>query len=149
MLYGNIDNLSEYGFLPKEVLKCFAYAVNHDLLSYEKGSYQIDGQNLYVNIAEYETTSPEARFWEAHRDYLDVHLMLHGREQIDLNFLSNMELGQYVPKDDFLPMEGEKKASVVLEPGDFLICYPDDGHRTAVAVDGHEKLKKAIFKVKI
>ena len=52
-------------------------------------------------------------------------------------------------KDDFLPLEGEKKASVILQDGDFLICYPSDGHRTAVAVDGPETIKKAIFKVLI
>ena len=52
-------------------------------------------------------------------------------------------------KDDFLPMEGEKNSSVILRDGDFLICYPGDGHRTAVAVDGPEQIKKAIFKVSI
>lgn len=52
-------------------------------------------------------------------------------------------------KDDFLPMDGEKNASVILGEGDFLICYPSDGHRTAVQVGEPETIKKAIFKVKI
>ena len=55
---------------------------------------------------------------------------------------------EYVKKDDFLPMDGEKNSSVVLKDGDFLICYPSDGHRTAVAVNGPETIKKAIFKVR-
>ena len=47
-------------------------------------------------------------------------------------------------------MEGEKNASVVLTDGDFLVCYPSDGHRTAVCVgEKPETIKKAIFKVKI
>ena len=76
--------------------------------------------------------------------------MLHGTEQIDLNFIQNMELKEFVAKDDFLPMEGEKNASVVLTDGDFLVCYPSDGHRTAVcAGEKPETIKKAIFKVKI
>ena len=54
----------------------------------------------------YETTRPENRFWEAHRNYLDVHLMLDGQEQIDLNFIENVEQKEYVEKDDFLPMDG-------------------------------------------
>ena len=41
------------------------------------------------------------------------------------------------------------QASVTLKPGDFLICYPEDGHRTAVIADKANALKKAIFKVKI
>ena len=119
------------------------------MVSYEKGSHPIDGERLFVNVVEYETTWPENRFWEAHRNYLDVHLMLDGQEQIDLNFIENMEQKEFVEKDDFLPMDGGSNSHVVLRAGDFLICYPEDGHRTAVAVDESEKIKKAIFKVRI
>ncbi len=149
MIFGNIQNLNEFAFLEEAVQECFAYAKAHDLLSYEKGSHEIDGERLFVNIVEYTTTTPENRFWEAHKNYLDVHVMLCGEEQIDLNFIQNMEVKEFVEKDDFLPMDGEKKASVVLRKGDFLICYPADGHRTAVAVAEPVTIKKAIFKVRI
>ena len=125
MIFGNINNLSEFPFLEEQVKECFEYAKTHDLASYEKGSHEIDGDRLFVNIVEYTTTTPEERFWEAHKNYLDVHVMIHGNEQIDLN------------------------SSVVLTDGDFLICYPSDGHRTAVQVQEPETIKKAIFKVKI
>ena len=46
-------------------------------------------------------------------------------------------------------MDGDKNGSVILKPGDFLVCYPSDAHRTAIAADKPEKIKKAIFKVKI
>ena len=150
MVFGNIDNLKEYSFLEDKVKKCFEYAKEHDLLQYEKGSHEIDGDELFVNIVSYTTTTPEERFWEAHKKYLDVHLMLEGTEQIDLNFIQNMQLKEFVEKDDFLPMDGNKNSSVVLTDGDFLICYPNDGHRTAVqAGDKPETIKKAIFKVRI
>lgn len=149
MIFGNISNLAEYDFLSKAIKECFAYAQSHDLKSYDKGSHEIDGERLFVNIVEYTTTTPEERFWEAHKNYLDLHLMLDGTEQIDLNFINNMELKEFVPKDDFLPMDGEKNSSVVLTNGDFLICYPADAHRTAVAVTKPVTIKKAIFKIKI
>lgn len=149
MIFGNRNHISEFSFLEDSVKECFTYAKEHDLASYEKGSHEIDGERLFVNIVEYETTTPENRFWEAHKEYLDVHVMLSGQEQIDLNFIGNMELKEYVPKDDFLPMDGEKNGSVILRPGDFLVCYPNDAHRTAVAAEGAEKVKKAIFKVQI
>ena len=108
MIFGNINNLSEFPFLEEQVKECFEYAKTHDLASYEKGSHEIDGDRLFVNIVEYTTTTPEERFWEAHKNYLDVHVMIHGNEQIDLNFIQNMELKDFVEKDDFLPMDGEK-----------------------------------------
>ena len=149
MIFGNIQNLGEYPFLEEQIKECFNYAKEHDLMSYEKGSHEIDGDRLFVNVVEYTTTTAEERFWEAHRQYLDLHLMLRGTEQIDLNFIQNMDVKEFVEKDDFLPMDGEKNSSVILRGGDFLICYPSDGHRTAVAVDGPETIKKAIFKIRI
>lgn len=149
MIFGNIKHLEEFSFLDKAARECFAYAAAHDLLEYEPGSHEIDGKRLFVNIAQYTTTTAENRFWEAHQDYLDLHLMLRGTEQIDLNFIANMEQKEYQPNDDFLPLEGEKNSSVILREGDFLICYPNDAHRTAVQVNEPETLKKAIFKISI
>lgn len=149
MIFGNIQNLEEYPFLEEQIKECFTYAREHELVSYEKGSHEIDGDRLFVNVVEYTTTTAEERFWEAHRQYLDLHLMLRGTEQIDLNFIQNMDVKEFVEKDDFLPMDGEKNSSVILRDGDLLICYPSDGHRTAVAVDGPETIKKAIFKIRI
>ena len=149
MIFGNIQNLGEYPFLEEQIKECFNYAKEHDLMSYEKGSHEIDGDRLFVNVVEYTTTTAEERFWEAHRQYLDLHLMLRGTEQIDLNFIQNMDVKEFVEKDDFLPMDGDKNSSVILRDGDFLICYPSDGHRTAVAVDEPETIKKAIFKIRI
>ena len=147
MIFGNIKNLHEYDYLPVDIKKCFEYAVSNNLLDFEKGSYKIDGNNLFVNIVEYETIDVENRFWEAHKNYLDLHLMLDGKEQIDVNFIGNMEEKEFVEKDDFLPLEGDKNGHVILEKDDFLICYPNDAHRTAVKVNNPKKIKKAIFKI--
>lgn len=149
MVFGNIRDLKDFGYLEENVRKCFDYAREHDLLSYEKGSHPIDGDELFVNIVEYETTTPENRFWEAHRQYLDLHFMLRGPEQIDVNFIDNMEQKEFVEKDDFLPLEGDPNSHVILNAGDFLLCYPADAHRTAVQVGAPAAIKKAIFKIRI
>lgn len=149
MIFGSVKNLDQFSFLKNSIKECFAYANTHDLKSFRPGCHEIDGERFFVNIVEYETTDAENRFWEAHKKYLDIHYMICGDEQIDLNFIQNMDLKEYVEKDDFLPMDGDKNANVILHDGDFLVCYPCDAHRTAVAVDKPEKIKKAIFKVQI
>lgn len=149
MVFGNIRDRKDFAWLEDVVGKCFDYAAANDLLSFEKGSHPIDGEDLFVNIVEYETTNAEDRFWEAHRQYLDLHLMLRGPEQIDVNFIDNMEQKEFVEKDDFLPLEGDPNSHVVLRDGDFLLCYPADAHRTAVKVADPTTIKKAIFKIRI
>ncbi|MBE5040465.1 YhcH/YjgK/YiaL family protein [Ructibacterium gallinarum] len=149
MVFGNIKDMKYYDNLEEEVQQCFNYAKEHDLVTLEKGTHTIDGDQLFVNIVEYETTTPENRFWEAHRYYLDLHLMLSGTERIDTGFIDRMEQKEFVEKDDFLPLDGEANGHAVLNQGDFLLCYPVDAHRTAVQVNGPVKVKKAIFKIKI
>ena len=52
MIFGNIENLNEYTYLDENIKKCFEYAKNNDLLSYDKGCHKVDGDNLFVNIVE-------------------------------------------------------------------------------------------------
>ena len=59
MVFGNIRDLKDYSWLEEEVLKCFKYAQEHDLMAYEKAATEIDGDDLFVNIVEYETTTPQ------------------------------------------------------------------------------------------
>lgn len=79
----------------------------------------------WQTVCQYQIQQHRKNVSEAHKNYLDVHVMIHGNEQIDLNFIQNMELKDFV-KTDFLPMDGEKNSSVVLTDGDFLIYLSTD-----------------------
>ena len=147
MIYSNIKNKNEYKFLDEKIQKCFEYIEENNLKDMEKGTYEIDGKDIFVNIVEYKTTKAENRFWEAHKQYIDIHFMLEGKEYININFIDDMEKKLYIEKDDFLELIGDKKISVLMKERDFLICYPNDAHMTAVEVENPEKIKKAIFKV--
>lgn len=149
MIYGNVRNLGNYAFLIPAIHKCFEFARSHDLVSFPKGRHSIDGDHIFVNIVEYTTAASEERIWEAHKRYLDFHLMLSGAERVDLNHIHNMNTGEYQVSRDYLPMDGSKICSLILNPGDFLICYPSDGHRTGVSIKNPEIVKKAIFKIEI
>lgn len=147
MIFGNLRHEKTYANLDIDSLKCLNYAKENVLLDFEKGSYEIEGKDIFVNIVEYETCEKEDRFWEAHKKYIDVHLMLDGCERIDINFIENLEQKEYEEEGDFLPLEGKNNGYVELRKGDFLVCYPEDAHMTAIKVNEKEKIKKAIFKV--
>lgn len=147
MIFGNINHEKTYSNIDKDILKCLEYTRDNLLINYDKGSYEIDGKDLFVNIVGYETCEREDRFWEAHKQYIDVHVMLDGCERIDINFIENLEQKEYQEKDDFLPLNGEANGYVELRAGDFLVCYPEDAHMTAIKVKEKQNIKKAIFKV--
>lgn len=149
MIFGNIHYKKHSTELSERIKECIDYAHTHPLAEFSPGSYPIHGDDLFVNIVTYETTEAENRFWEAHKKYLDLHLMLDGQERIDLNFIDNMELKSYIEKDDFLPAAGARKCSVVLTVGDFLVCYPEDAHMTGIQEGEPIQIKKAIFKIRV
>lgn len=149
MIYGNLNDYKSFKYLPKAILKVFEYTLSNDVANFNPGSYEIDSDKIFVNVVEYDTKNVEERFWEAHKKYLDVHVIFRGNERINLNFVQNLKTLDYVEKDDFLPLEGEYNASLTLKNNDFLVCYPEDAHMTALKVNESEKVKKAIFKISL
>ncbi|AEB75332.1 YhcH/YjgK/YiaL family protein [Clostridium botulinum] len=149
MIYGNLTNRESFKYLPKAILRAFDYALNNDIENFNPGSYEIDSDKIFVNVVQYDTKDIKERFWEAHKKYLDMHVVFKGNERININFIDNLKQLEYVDKDDFLPLEGEFKSSVILNKNDFLICYPEDAHMTALKVDESENVKKAIFKISL
>lgn len=147
MIFGNVNHEKTYSNIDKDLKRCFEYAKENKLIDYTKGTHVIDSDDIFVNIVEYNTCEKEERFWEAHKKYIDVHLMLDGCERIDLNFIENLEQKTYEEEGDFLPLEGVNSGYVELREGDFLVCYPEDAHMTAIKVNEKEPIKKAIFKV--
>lgn len=150
MIFGNLEFANRYNFLNEKLQKCFAYIKENDLRSFENGVYHIDGDNLFVNIVEYTTTTIEERFWETHKAYVDLHLMLTGVEEIHLNFLQNMKVEEeYSPEKEMILLSGSGNSYVRLTDNDFLICFPEDAHCTGVQSGAPQKIKKAIFKIKV
>ncbi len=150
MIFASTHSPESQGILEDGIRKALAWAASTDMAALETGPHTIDGDDLFVNVIEYTTKNPEERFWEAHKEYLDLHFPIRGEEQIDLALLEDLKAGDYDASQDFQAAQGEKRASVVLKPGDFLVCYPQDVHRTAVAVNGQpETIKKAVFKIRI
>lgn len=149
MIYGNLNDIGRYSFLRQRDREALEYAARNALEELAPGRHDVDGDRLYFNLAEYETKLPEEGFWEAHRQYVDIHVMLRGKEKIFVNFINRMQAGEFEADKDYLPLEGSESGYVLLREGDFLICCPEDAHMTGIMTEQKEPIKKAIFKVRI
>ena len=149
MIYGSIYHEKTYAFLPPRIQQALAFARTHDFAALPTGRNDIAGDDLYVNIAHYTTGERSEKIWEAHRTYIDIHVLTEGTERIDVSPIERMKMGMYEEDRDYVPADGEVTSSTIMRPGDFLICYPEDVHRSGVKVDEAAPLKKGIFKVKV
>ncbi|HCO62198.1 MAG TPA: YhcH/YjgK/YiaL family protein [Clostridiales bacterium] len=105
------------------------------------------GEQVYCTRFTYQTIPQEEGFFEAHRRYLDIHIMLAGGERVDVNRPQALTPTQAQEEHDFYAYQGEGWHSVILRPGAFLVVFPEDAHRIKLQVDGPETVSKAVFKI--
>lgn len=108
---------------------------------------ELKGDLVYCTRFTYETIPQEESFFEAHRRYLDIHIMVEGEERVDMNRPEDLNLPDAQEGNDFYAYQGESWHSTVLKPGEFLVVFPGDAHRIKVQVDGPKTVSKAVFKV--
>lgn len=97
----------------------------------------------------YETISDEESFFEAHENFLDIHLMLSGCERVEIASPAALRQFDSKPENDFYAYRGEGAHKLVLTPGNFLVVWPDDAHKIKMMLERPETVTKAVFKVKI
>ncbi|KAA9300141.1 MULTISPECIES: YhcH/YjgK/YiaL family protein [Aerococcus] len=124
-----------------------AYLKTHDITEDEPGNHPIE-EGFFYNVIAYDTTTPDQRVWESHRDYIDIHVPIEGKERIAHNFLAHMTLGGYDPGDDFQASEGPAQSELIIAPGQILVLDREDVHKTGLIVESSQSIKKAVFKVK-
>lgn len=146
ILAKNSDALTYRGICPNLDL-ALEHITPEFLSSLGEERVPIRGEEVYCTRFTYETIPDEEAFFEAHRLYLDIHLMLSGQERVEI--ASPSGLTQFDHQGDFYAYRGEGEHSLILSPGSFLVVFPDDAHKIKMRVDGPATVSKAVFKVKL
>ena len=145
MIFAKLTDAADYrGIHPRldRVIDC----LNEEFLNKVGTQTQkLEDDLLYVTRFDYETIPLEEAFFEAHKKYLDVHLMLQGEERVDISHPDVLTLFDH--KDDFYAYQGEAEQTLLLAPGSFLVVFPGDAHRIKVQVRGPENVSKVVFKL--
>ena len=110
---------------------------------------EIKGGDVYATRFTYKTVPAEESFFEAHRKYLDIHIMMEGSEGVEIAPPEVLSEFDRVEANDFYAYRGEEDYKLILSPGDFLVMFPSDAHRIKMQVDGPRTVSKVVFKVKI
>ncbi|MDO4642661.1 MAG: YhcH/YjgK/YiaL family protein [Cardiobacteriaceae bacterium] len=133
------------------VSKVLDFLKTQSLADLPDGHHAIEDEDFFVNIFRYSTAAEDERIWEAHRDYIDVQLVLEGHEIAQQAFISECQQGVYDAERDYVPIVPPSiKARFVLGVGQLAVFYPEDAHQTGVLTGAHaEDIRKAVFKVRV
>jgi len=149
MILDKIENADLYSCISENLKKGFNYLKNTDLTNQEVGRFEIDGKNVFALISEYESKAHQDCRPEAHQDYADIQYIVSGREAIGFAPLNGQAVTEeYNPDKDIVFFSGET-TQLILETGMFAVFYPQDVHRPSMQIDGPEKVKKVVVKVKL
>ena len=149
MILDKLENAGLYSSISENLKIGFNYLKNTDLENLEIGRNEIDGKNVFALVSEYESKKPEDCRPEAHQKYADIQYLVSGREAIGFAPLKDQTVtSAYNTEKDIVFFEGET-TPLILEAGMFAVFFPQDVHRPCMQINGPEKVKKVVVKVKI
>lgn len=140
MIFDKLENIQKYKFDLQFV---------RDSLSttpFSKGKLEIEGVSKFAIDLEYSTKEAIDAIWEAHRRYLDIHVILEGEELIHISDIKNMSASADY-QDDYQLFVGNTEQTIHLKQGYFLVLFQNEVHKTSVAVNGPSFVRKRVFKL--
>lgn len=148
MIYDKLVHAEQYRSIPGlgEILR-YLEALG-DQLPEEK--VELEGEKVFVNPVRFTSKPEEKCKYEAHQKYADVHYVFKGREKILVQDIQSVRpLGAFDELHDIGFYEAEKGVELVLEAGDFLVCFPQDAHKVGIAPDAPAPIEKLVGKIRM
>jgi len=150
MIADILRNRHLYESISPRIKTSLDYIANTDFSEMEPGKYELDGENIFVLVQEYDSTPREQGKWECHQKYIDIQYIAEGVEQIGVNNIAKMQFAtEYDAEKDIAFLNGEGDY-VTFSKGSYGIFFPEDAHKPKIAPEGVlGKVKKAVIKIKI
>lgn len=146
MIIDSIENLDKYIGLNPLFSKVVEYIKNNDLESHEPGKVEIEGKDLFVNYAVAKGKTIDEAKIESHDVMIDIQIPLSCPETMGYTPRKNLAEAAYNAEKDITFYPGAAEKYITINPGEFVIFFPQDGH--APCVSEYPEIKKVIFKVK-
>ena len=148
MIIGKLKDLNRYIGLSDQIDEAISYVLNTDLLSLECGRYELS-EDIIVNRQQYYGKTET--FAESHKDYIDLQIVLSGRERMGYADISNLTvrvMEDYNPELDLAKYFVSDECFYEMSEDSFAFIFPEDIHRPGVKVD-EELIEKVVLKIKV
>ena len=158
MIFTNVNDEVQNQNFAKDIQFCIEYAKKNEnkILSLVHGSYDVEYNDIKMNVGKYFTKSENEKFWESHKKYLDVQIMINGTEKVSVGDMRNMDIKSFDAEKDLVILEGEKEFDIIITTGDVLVFFPNDVHKPELNVSENDNsgnirkiVTKVVFKIEI
>lgn len=149
MVIAHLNDSERYASLHPLFKQLFNYVKSHDLSQVPAERITLDGERLFINVADPTLKAPEDQVLEVHRRYIDVHFPLTGEEIMGwspMSVLTTESVNPFNEEDDYAIYTEQAQSYHTIHPGEFAIVWPEDAHAPII---GKGTLRKLIAKVLI
>lgn len=149
MITDKLERAALYGGLAPRIRTALEWLQATDLNALPVGRVDLDGDNLFALVQEYDTKPRDDGVWEAHRKYIDVQYVVRGRERMGYIPVEVITVTkEYDAEKDYL--NGTGNGSFIYAPmGMVFVFWPGDAHMPGMQVDGPEPVRKIVIKVAV
>jgi len=124
-----------------------AFLMNNDLSTIELGRHNIT-ERTFAAVSEY-TTKSENQF-EAHKDYIDIQIIVRGQEIIEVAPLSKVgevTVPYSAEKDIEFYASAENVDEILVSPEVFCILFPNEAHKPCLTYETPSEIRKVVVKI--
>ena len=148
MILATLSQSPRYAALHPLFPRAFDYIRDTDLFALAPGRYNIVGEDLIAIVEQVPGRAREAAKLECHRRYIDIQLVLEGKDEMGWKPLADCRepASDYSPEKDIQFFRDAPASWIATPPGHFCIFFPEDAHAPLV---GTGMVRKVIFKVAV
>ncbi len=149
MITDHIRNAALYFGMNTGLEKALRYLQKTDFTNMEPGRYEIDGDDVFALVQQYNSKPLAEGKWEAHRKYTDVQYVVAGTERMGYGQTGDFKtVKAYDPESDCLFLEGSGNM-LLAKAGTFAVFGPEDVHMPTIAENTPQPVKKVVVKVRV
>lgn len=146
MVTSSLENYEQY-IANDRIRQAFKFLKNTNLLDLEVGKHIIDGDKIFALVQNYSTKDQNLCKYESHKRYIDIQYIVSGKEKISYTNIKNLKLKNEDKENDKILYEDTLGNEFIINEGEFVVFYPEDGHKACIKVNKEESVKKIVLKV--
>lgn len=151
MILGHIDNRAYWEKLPTALVKTLAQLAKPETKALPVGRYEIDGDDIFFMVSEYETKAPSELKAETHSEYIDIQFLAQGEERIGWAMKEEGYTYEYLDEkgnDAIFYASVPNESFVLLKADCYAVLTENDIHRPCCKVGEGAPVKKIVAKVR-
>ena len=147
MMMGEVQSLPSAGLHPA-LQDALTLALAARPQEKAPGRYELQGDNIFMNVMTFNTQSPVEKKAELHEQYIDIQLLLNGEERILFGTAGTARQCEEFHHEDDYQLCSAIENAIILKPGMFAVFMPGEPHKPGCVVGEPDEIKKVVVKVK-